>query len=104
MNKATLSPLIIGAIAGGIGVLVTLFIGYQKKLKIGKCSKMGLNFSTDSKCPSCNEPLPTFRRPKNFRQMMWGGWTCGKCGCEFDKWLKETRGRRTLLEPNVVQK
>jgi ribosomal protein L37AE/L43A len=88
MSDTALSPQIIGAVAGGIGVLVTFYIGYRKKLKIGEGTKMGLNLSTDSKCPSCNEPLPTFRRPKNFRQMMWGGWTCEKCGSEFDKWLK----------------
>lgn len=36
-------------------------------------------------CPECNAPLPRFRRPKNDRQRMWGGWTCAFCQTEIDK-------------------
>lgn len=85
-------PQIIGAVAGLFGVLgaslVASLVARHRKLKIGEGSRLGLNLSTDMRCPACQEPLPTVRRPKNFRQMMWGGWTCAKCGSEFDKWLK----------------
>lgn len=88
MIDTLLTPQVIGGIAGGLGVLLTFYLGYRKKLRIGEGTRMGLNLSSDNKCPSCGEPLPTIRRPKNFRQMMWGGWSCEKCGSEFDKWLK----------------
>jgi hypothetical protein len=88
MSDLSLSPQIIGAIAAILGVILAFYIGYRKRLRTGKGTKMGLNLSADNKCPSCGTALPAFRRPKNFRQMMWGGWTCEKCGAEFDKWLK----------------
>jgi len=88
MNHDLFSPTIIGAISGSIGVLVAGWLMRSKNGKIGEGRKIGLNLSTDMKCPTCSEPVPTFRRPKNFRQMMWGGWTCEQCGTEFDKWLK----------------
>ena len=94
MNHDIFTPQIIGGIAGAIGVLVTSYLVRSKNLKIGEGRKIGLNLSTDMKCPSCNEPLPTFRRPKNFRQIMWGGWTCEKCGSEFDKWLKPVEPKK----------
>lgn len=87
MHIDLLTPQIMGGIAGVIGVLVVSYLVRTRNLKIGEGRKMGLNLSADLKCPSCNELFPTFRRPKNFRQMMWGGWTCGKCGTECDKWL-----------------
>ncbi len=88
MPDSLISPQIISGIAGAIGASLAFYVLKRKKLKIGEGKKMGLNFSTDNKCPSCGTDIPTFRRPKNFRQMMWGGWTCEKCGTEVDKWLK----------------
>ena len=29
--------------------------------------------------------LPEFRRPSNWRQALWGGWTCPQCRHEFDR-------------------
>jgi hypothetical protein len=37
-------------------------------------------------CPACGCPMPQVRQPKSIRQALWGGGTCGKCGCEMDKW------------------
>ncbi len=37
-------------------------------------------------CPRCQTPVPSVRKPKSLREMLWGGGTCGKCGCEMDKW------------------
>ncbi len=40
-------------------------------------------------CPRCGTPLPQIRKPRNARQALWGGATCGKCGGEVDKWGRE---------------
>ncbi len=37
-------------------------------------------------CPACGFPMPQVRQPNSLRQGLWGGGTCGKCGCEMDKW------------------
>lgn len=42
-------------------------------------------FATARTCPKCNEPLPQRRKPASRRQMLWGGWTCRRCGCELDR-------------------
>lgn len=68
-----------------VGVLVVLSLVYKFWPREGQ---WGINFSKVS-CPKCGNPLPLFRRPKNKTQMMWGGWTCDKCGCEVDKYGKE---------------
>ncbi len=36
-------------------------------------------------CPGCGEKMPAIRVPENVQQLMWGGWTCPKCGCQMDK-------------------
>lgn len=36
-------------------------------------------------CAGCGELMPKLRKPANTRQMLWGGWTCQKCGCELDR-------------------
>ena len=36
-------------------------------------------------CPKCKTKLPLFRTPTNLNQMLMGGWTCPKCGCEVDR-------------------
>jgi hypothetical protein len=76
------------AIAGIVAAFLFFVLAFRKKFKILEGRKMGMNFATHQRCPSCDAPLPAVRRPKNFRQMMWGGWTCANCGKEFDKWLK----------------
>jgi hypothetical protein len=37
-------------------------------------------------CPHCYAPVPRVRIPRSRREMLWGGGTCDKCGCEMDKW------------------
>lgn len=64
---AAVSPFIIGAIAGGVGVLVVGLVMPARK------------------CPQCATRLPKFRKPANKRQAMWGGTTCPACGCESDR-------------------
>jgi hypothetical protein len=83
-----ISTVAVGAVGGVVGPLLFFYFGRQKNLKIRDGTKMGMNLSADLKCPNCGTPPPAIRRPKNFRQFMWGGWTCGSCQKEFDKWAK----------------
>ena len=48
-------------------------------------NRWGVNFR-EVKCPRCHALVPKIRKPKSRYQMLWGGWTCDKCGCEMDKW------------------
>ena len=36
-------------------------------------------------CAVCGQALPLVRRPRNRRQVLWGGWTCPNCGTELDR-------------------
>ncbi|MCV9387567.1 hypothetical protein [Reichenbachiella ulvae] len=36
-------------------------------------------------CPRCGVLQPTIRLPKNLYQLFWGGYTCGNCQTEMDK-------------------
>jgi hypothetical protein len=58
-----------------------------------KKGKMGINTATVL-CPKCGEKMPAVRAPRNLSQALWGGGTCLSCGCEMDKWGKET-GRKS---------
>ncbi len=44
-------------------------------------------------CPRCSEPLPRIRAPTSLRQMMWGGWTCQRCGAELNNHRQLIGGR-----------
>ena len=78
-------PLVVGA---GVGALVALTASYFIIQALSKSQgKMGINLQT-TLCPECREPAPRVRRPRNWQQFLWGGWTCAKCGCESDKWGK----------------
>src|ERR1044071_2969897 len=48
-------------------------------------------------CPRCNTPLPQIRQAQNFRQALWGGGTCIKCGAEVDKWGREVKSKTYSL-------
>lgn len=37
-------------------------------------------------CPECGAALPVVRWPTSWRQILWGGWTCKRCGAEVDRW------------------
>jgi hypothetical protein len=36
-------------------------------------------------CPVCGEALPMVRRPKGWRQALFGGFTCSHCGTKLDR-------------------
>jgi hypothetical protein len=82
-----LIPIVIGGLGGAIAPLVVFAYLRKRQLKILEGHKWGLNFS-NMKCPKCGTPCPSRRIPKNYRQLMWGGWTCANCGEEIDKWLR----------------
>jgi hypothetical protein len=47
-------------------------------------------------CPRCAAPLPSVRKTTSIREVLWGGWTCNKCGCK----ATGTVGReRLVIEP-----
>jgi hypothetical protein len=48
-------------------------------------NRWGIN-SEPVNCPACGSLMPQVRQPKSLEQRLWGGGTCGKCGCEMDKW------------------
>jgi len=60
---------------GAVGSLAMLALG------LGKPTGPG----TGGKCEVYGERMPLVRRPANRRQMLWGGWTCRKCGTELDR-------------------
>ncbi len=62
------------------GVLI-LYFGIKKK------NRFGINISPPQ-CPECGQQAPSIRKPKNLGQVLWGGFTCNKCGAEIDKWGK----------------
>ena len=73
-------------------IIIGLIIYIVPKLVLKfwpETGKIGINHRVVS-CPICNEPQPKTRVPKNRTQMLWGGWTCFKCGTEMDKYGDET--------------
>jgi hypothetical protein len=48
-------------------------------------NRWGIN-TAPVNCPRCKQPMSQVRKPKSLSQFMWGGGTCGNCGCEMDKW------------------
>ncbi|MGE3975470.1 MAG: hypothetical protein AB7F59_13175 [Bdellovibrionales bacterium] len=38
----------------------------------------------EKRCPKCNEVLPKYRVPARVKEVLWGGWTCQKCGTPIE--------------------
>jgi len=51
--------------------------------------RWGLGTITGTNCPRCSTQLPAIRKPNSMPEMMWGGFTCPKCGCKIDKYGRE---------------
>jgi hypothetical protein len=94
MYLDTLVTLIIIAVA--LGVAGLLGIGAYLVVRDTKrgSGRWGIN-TQPAKCGRCGEPAPAERKPGSLRQVLWGGWKCGRCGCELDQWgnapRKDTR-------------
>jgi hypothetical protein len=76
-------------VAVALAVVVVLGLAAGAVLMIRdtarKRGRWGINLQP-VRCPECGEAAPTVRRPKNWRQALWGGCTCAECGTEYDKW------------------
>jgi hypothetical protein len=72
----------------GVGIVLVIYGTVAK-------NRWGINLDPVS-CPCCNTPLSQIRNPQSIRQMLWGGWTCPKCGANVDKW-----GRRLDAGPSA---
>jgi hypothetical protein len=48
-------------------------------------NKWGINLDPVA-CPTCGASGGALRPPRSLNEMLWGGWTCQKCGCVMDKW------------------
>jgi len=70
--------LIIGGILG-VGIILVIHGTIFK-------TRWGINTATEMECPGCHRMHGQIRIPRNLRQMLWGGFTCGQCGFEVDKW------------------
>ncbi len=42
-------------------------------------------FPRPRECPRCEQPIGRFERLNSVRELLLGGWTCPKCGSEFDQ-------------------
>ena len=70
-----------------ISVIAGIFAALVVRRVWPKEGKWGIN-QRPVTCSQCGTPTPRFRKPANRRQMLWGGWTCQKCGVEIDKYGK----------------
>jgi hypothetical protein len=71
---------VVAALGGG---LILVIVGTIRK------NRWGINLEAVN-CPHCKQPMPQVRKPRSMSQAMWGGGTCERCGCEMDKWGRET--------------
>jgi len=71
-----------------IGFILSVLVFYAIIQVWPKSGKMGISTKTVN-CPRCGLKAPMFRRPTNLKQVLWGGWTCARCKCEFDKYGNE---------------
>jgi hypothetical protein len=71
-------------LGGLVAVAAVAFLWWQSKTK----GRFGINLSRPN-CPRCATPMPLIRKPASKEEMMWGGWTCQKCGAQLDKYGKE---------------
>jgi len=53
-----------------------------------KIKDFGINLKTVN-CPKCKTEQPKIRKPKGWKEILFGGNTCEKCGCRMDKYGKE---------------
>jgi hypothetical protein len=69
-------------VVGGMLVVGLLLIIHGTVFK----TRWGINAGDTFECPSCHKIHSQIRAPRNFRQALWGGFTCDQCGLEADKW------------------
>src|SRR4051812_48457655 len=82
---------ILAVIAVGVALGVFALLGAGTFLVIRDTARgqgcWGLHIQP-TLCPRCDQPAPVIRLPGNWRQALWGGNTCRRCGCAYDEWGK----------------
>ena len=68
-----------------IGLICAPIISRAVLKRWPKKGKWGIPKSP-SACSVCGTAPRPLRVPANKHQMLWGGWTCKKCGSELDKY------------------
>jgi hypothetical protein len=68
-----------------VGLFAVIAVAFQLWRATRRKDNWGINLARIN-CPNCGEPAPMLRTPNSFKQMMWGGHTCSKCGTTMDKW------------------
>jgi len=72
MNTIADIPGVIGGVVGGVvAVIAVIMMSYFAWRKV--------------QCPNCGTKPPLYRMPKNWQQLLWGGWTCSECGAEMNR-------------------
>jgi hypothetical protein len=84
----------IAAIALSVVIFGLLLTGLVLMIRdtIRQRGNWGLNLKPGP-CTECGTPMPMIRKPANWRQALWGGWTCPECGLELDKWSRPVEGQ-----------
>jgi DNA-directed RNA polymerase subunit RPC12/RpoP len=87
-RDAAICPSCHGHLAG-VRCLHCGYSGSDREFRDDRCPMCGTRRAPHAephfRCPKCATPLPDIRRPKNRRQLLWGGWTCPGCGVELDR-------------------
>jgi transposase-like protein len=71
-------------LAAALVVGAYFFIVRQSKAK----GRWGFG-SLHTVCPRCGADMPVIRKAASRQEVLWGGWTCAKCGCKVDKYGQE---------------
>lgn len=66
-------------------MIIGVSIALTMVLIVAMAAKMQRDVNAKGGCPECGLSVPMYRRPTSFRQALWGGWTCEKCGTEMDR-------------------
>jgi len=98
------SPLDWLAVAISLMVLGPLLVGFVLVVRdtIRQRGKWGINHRRPT-CGECGEKMPVVRKPVNWQQALWGGWTCSECGLEMDKWGQPVESQATLAKFAVLK-
>ncbi len=67
------------------GIILIVFVGFFLFRLLSMTGHMSIRHKVIY-CPDCKLKAPLLRKAKNFRELFFGGWTCKKCGCEFDRY------------------
>lgn len=85
--------LIVCVVLSAVVIVLSLATGADKPFAMAFPLVMGLvaigmisvSRLANPNCPTCGTAQPAVRAPTSFRQMLFGGWTCAKCGTEIDR-------------------